>query len=109
MSSRAGLFFGTALLLLAACATRATGTVAGRSFNGNQAWATLTSADLTLSIEENVNRCQAPGAPANRYRLVVRLSEWSGTALLPATKTGTYTVVSRYCRDEANGLYADCS
>jgi hypothetical protein len=54
------------LLVIAGCATRATGTVAGRTFNGNQAWATLTSADLMLSIEENVNRCQAGGAPANR-------------------------------------------
>jgi hypothetical protein len=92
--------------------TRAVGTVAGRQFNANQAWGTISERELTLAIEENVNLCQAPksGTQTNRYRLVAKLSEWNGTALVPATKAGIYTVVSRYCRDNTTGrLYSDCT
>jgi len=100
------------ILCVVACGgTKATGTVADRPFSGNQAWARFSDRELQLSIEENTNRCQsgkATGA-ANRYRLIARLSKWDGSAIIPASGPGVYTVLPKYCRDNAGKLFSDCS
>jgi hypothetical protein len=98
-----------ALLLIACGGTHTTGTIAQRAFNGSQTWGTFSNSELVLNIEENVNRCGGQNGPATRYRLIARLSEWNGTNIIPASKTGVYTVMPKYCRDNAGQLYSDCS